>query len=143
MFAYISGSPFVLQDIYGLSPQLFSVMFAVNALGLMAASQVNGRLVGRVPLTRLLVAGLTATATGVVRSPAQRRECICTAGRAAVRHRSHGRATRRDLRYQDRPAHVRGDGDTWRFRARRFCAACPWPRVACQHSRHSKKLDQP
>src|SRR2546421_4089724 len=66
MFAYISGSPFVLQDIYGLSPQLFSVMFAVNALGLVAASQVNGRLVGRVPLTRLLVAGLTATAIGGV-----------------------------------------------------------------------------
>ena len=64
MFAYISGSPFVLQDIYGLSPQLFSVMFGANALGLMTAGQINGRLVGRVPLTRLLAAGLTATATG-------------------------------------------------------------------------------
>src|SRR5438876_3031149 len=66
MFAYISGSPFVLQDIYGLSPQLFSVMFGANALGLMTAGQINGRLVGRVPLTRLLAAGLTATATGGV-----------------------------------------------------------------------------
>src|SRR6266487_2534179 len=66
MFAYISGSPFVLQDIYGLSPQSFSVMFGVNALGLMTAGQINGRLVGRVPLKRLLAGGLTATATGGV-----------------------------------------------------------------------------
>ncbi len=66
MFAYISGSPFVLQEIYGLSPQLFSVIFGTNALGLVTASQINGRLVGRVPPVRLLVAGLIATATGGV-----------------------------------------------------------------------------
>ena len=64
MFAYISGSPFVLQDLYGLSPQLFSIMFGMNALGLMLAAQVNGRLIGRVPPIKLLVAGLIATATG-------------------------------------------------------------------------------
>jgi DHA1 family bicyclomycin/chloramphenicol resistance-like MFS transporter len=66
MFAYISGSPFVLQDIYGLSPQLFSVTFAVNACGLVAAGQVNGRLVGRVAPLRLLTTGLVITATGGV-----------------------------------------------------------------------------
>src|SRR5947209_9366801 len=54
MFAYIAGSPFVLQEIYGLSPQLFSVIFGTNALGLVIASQGNGRLVGRVPPERLL-----------------------------------------------------------------------------------------
>ena len=37
MFAYISGSPFVLQDIYGASPQVFSVLFAANALGIVGA----------------------------------------------------------------------------------------------------------
>jgi len=66
MFAYIAGSPFVLQEIYGLSPQLFSVIFGTNALGLVTASQINGRLVGRVPPVRLLVAGLIATAAGGV-----------------------------------------------------------------------------
>jgi DHA1 family bicyclomycin/chloramphenicol resistance-like MFS transporter len=66
MFAYIAGSPFVLQEIYGLSPQLFSVIFGTNAFGLVIASQVNGRLVGRVPPARLLVAGLIATASGGV-----------------------------------------------------------------------------
>ena len=64
MFAYISGSPFVLQNIYGLTPQLFSVTFAVNASGLVVAGQFNGRLVGRVPPIRLLTAGLVGTATG-------------------------------------------------------------------------------
>ncbi len=42
MFAYIAGSPFVVQDIYGASPQAFSAVFAVNALGII----VNGRLSG-------------------------------------------------------------------------------------------------
>jgi DHA1 family bicyclomycin/chloramphenicol resistance-like MFS transporter len=66
MFSYISGSPFVLQDIYGLSPQLFSVAFATNALGIGVAGQVNGRLIGRVRPIRLLATGLTAMATGAV-----------------------------------------------------------------------------
>jgi DHA1 family bicyclomycin/chloramphenicol resistance-like MFS transporter len=66
MFAYIAGSPFVLQDIYGVSPQRFSLAFGVNALGLVVAGQINGRLVGRVPLIRLLTAGLTAIAVGGV-----------------------------------------------------------------------------
>src|SRR6201999_4005770 len=48
MFAYIAGSPFVLQDIYGASPQLFSVAFATNALGLVAASQLNRALLRRI-----------------------------------------------------------------------------------------------
>ena len=54
LFAYISGSSFVLQGIYGLSPQLYSLAFAVNGLGLIAASQVNARVVERVGPTRLL-----------------------------------------------------------------------------------------
>jgi len=54
LFAYISGSAFVLQRIYGLSPQLYSLAFAMNGLGLIAASQVNARIVERVGPTRLL-----------------------------------------------------------------------------------------
>ncbi|GAA0351894.1 Bcr/CflA family multidrug efflux MFS transporter [Actinoallomurus spadix] len=64
MFAYISGSPFVVQDIYGLSPQAFSLIFAVNALGIVAAGQVSGRLVGRVRLRTLLTAGLVMSLAG-------------------------------------------------------------------------------
>ncbi|POM23343.1 Bicyclomycin resistance protein [Actinomadura rubteroloni] len=64
MFTYISGSPFVLQDIYGLSPQEFSVVFGVNSVGIVAAGQIGGRLAGRVPLGRLLATGLALVATG-------------------------------------------------------------------------------
>ena len=54
LFAYISGSSFVLQRIYGMSPQLYSLAFAMNGLGLIAASQVNARVVERVGPRRLL-----------------------------------------------------------------------------------------
>lgn len=64
MFAYISGSPFVIQNIYGLSPQVFSLIFGTNALGIAIVGQINGRLVGRVPPERLLASALTAIAIG-------------------------------------------------------------------------------
>ncbi|MGA9287340.1 MAG: multidrug effflux MFS transporter [Anaerobacillus sp.] len=59
MFAYISGSTFVLQDIYGLSPQAFSLVFALNGLGIIVATQVTGRLSGKVTESTLLVWGLS------------------------------------------------------------------------------------
>lgn len=64
MFAYIAGSPFVLQEIYGVSEQRFSLMFGTNALGIVLVSQINARLVGRVAPERLLRVGLTSIATG-------------------------------------------------------------------------------
>ncbi|WP_370442707.1 multidrug effflux MFS transporter [Kineococcus halophytocola] len=48
VFTYISGSSFVLQDGYGLSAQRFSLVFAVNGLGIVALGQLNGWAVGRV-----------------------------------------------------------------------------------------------
>jgi DHA1 family bicyclomycin/chloramphenicol resistance-like MFS transporter len=61
MFAYIAGSSFVLEDIYHLSPQLFSLVFAVNSAALIALSLVSGRLVGRIGATVLLRRGLFGT----------------------------------------------------------------------------------
>ncbi|SHG58991.1 MFS transporter, DHA1 family, bicyclomycin/chloramphenicol resistance protein [Jatrophihabitans endophyticus] len=59
VFAYISGSSFVLQDVYGLSPRQFSLVFAANGLGIVLAGQLNGVLLGRVADERgLLRAGL-------------------------------------------------------------------------------------
>jgi MFS transporter, DHA1 family, multidrug resistance protein len=66
MFAYISGSPFVVQDIYGMSPQDFSLIFAVNSLGIVAFGQVSGFLAGRVRLITLLRAGLLVSLLGGV-----------------------------------------------------------------------------
>lgn len=34
LFGYISASPFILQQVYGLSPLLFSICFAINAFSL-------------------------------------------------------------------------------------------------------------
>lgn len=66
MFSYISGSPFVLQNIYGVSPQTFSLIFGMNALGIVIVGQVNGWLVGRVSAERLLGIGLIASSLGGV-----------------------------------------------------------------------------
>lgn len=64
MFAYISGSPYVLQEIHGLSPQAYSAVFAVNALGLVLAAQLSGRLVHRTGPRVLLATGLICSAVG-------------------------------------------------------------------------------
>ncbi len=64
MFAYISGSPFVLQDIHGLSAQTFSLVFGANAAGIMAMNAVSGRTVERLGPSRLLGAGLAVQVAG-------------------------------------------------------------------------------
>lgn len=64
MFAYISGSPFVLQGIYHVSPQIFSLIFATNALGFVITSQVNGSLVSRIDPARMMLIGLIANLAG-------------------------------------------------------------------------------
>ncbi|HEV7680171.1 MAG TPA: Bcr/CflA family multidrug efflux MFS transporter [Candidatus Dormibacteraeota bacterium] len=62
IFTYISGSSFVLQGIYGMSPQTFALAFGLNACGLVGATQINRRLAGSVPIKTLLVAGLVLMA---------------------------------------------------------------------------------
>ncbi|OPH59682.1 Bcr/CflA family drug resistance efflux transporter [Paenibacillus ferrarius] len=64
MFAYISGSPFVLQEIFGVSPQMFSLCFAINGIGVIIAGQVTGRLAGKISDERLLASGLVMAAFG-------------------------------------------------------------------------------
>ncbi|MGW7379999.1 multidrug effflux MFS transporter [Streptomyces sp. NPDC054794] len=60
LFAYISASPFVIQEIYGASPQTFSLLFGLNSVGLVIAGQINGKvLVGRVRLEKVLATGLS------------------------------------------------------------------------------------
>ncbi|GAA4530445.1 Bcr/CflA family multidrug efflux MFS transporter [Amycolatopsis samaneae] len=58
LFAYISGSSFALQEVYGLSPQEFSLVFGFNGVGIVLAGQLNGRLVGRFTERALLTVGL-------------------------------------------------------------------------------------
>jgi DHA1 family bicyclomycin/chloramphenicol resistance-like MFS transporter len=56
----------VLEDIYGVSPQAFSLVFGSNALGLVAASQVSARLVGRLQPVTLMTAGVATGLAGGV-----------------------------------------------------------------------------
>src|SRR5690606_10046877 len=66
MFAYIAGSPFVLQNIYGVTPQQFSLLFALNGVGIIIAAQVTGRLSDRVHEVNLLFAGVVMSCFGSV-----------------------------------------------------------------------------
>ncbi|NYE35557.1 DHA1 family bicyclomycin/chloramphenicol resistance-like MFS transporter [Nocardioides cavernae] len=78
MFAYITGSSFVLQDTYGLSPQQYGAVFATNCLGIVLLGQVNAVLVGRLADERTLLgaslavgaaAGLGVLAAIVLEAP--------------------------------------------------------------------------
>jgi DHA1 family bicyclomycin/chloramphenicol resistance-like MFS transporter len=64
VFAYIAGSSFVLQNVYGLSPQIYGLVFALNAVGLVIGAQVNGRLAGRLGASVLLTGGLVTMTVG-------------------------------------------------------------------------------
>ncbi|GHE10277.1 multidrug effflux MFS transporter [Streptomyces alanosinicus] len=66
MFAYIAGSPFVLQEIHHMSPQAFSYVFGINALGLVVAAQTGGRIVHKSGPRRLLGLGVSGSALGGV-----------------------------------------------------------------------------
>jgi DHA1 family bicyclomycin/chloramphenicol resistance-like MFS transporter len=61
LFGYISGSSFVLQELYGLTPTQFSLVFALNAAGMIVLGLLNARLVRRFPVRGLLLAGLVAS----------------------------------------------------------------------------------
>jgi len=54
MYVYIAGSAFVLVERYGIKPGDFSIFFAGNSLGMIAASQVNVRLLTRMTPDYLL-----------------------------------------------------------------------------------------
>ncbi|MFJ5229542.1 multidrug effflux MFS transporter [Kitasatospora sp. NPDC088391] len=63
LFAYVGGSSVVLQDVYRISPQMYSLVFAVNSLVLLGVTQLNGRvLVQRFPAPVLLVSALAVAA---------------------------------------------------------------------------------
>ena len=66
LFAWISGSSFVLQYLYGLTPFQFGVAFAVGSVGYMAGTMLAARLVMRHELDRTLGYGAAAMAAGGV-----------------------------------------------------------------------------
>lgn len=57
-FAYLAGSPHVLIVLYGIPAKHYGLVFGANALGFILASQLNARLMSRMPPTRVLRRGL-------------------------------------------------------------------------------------
>ncbi|MGK3148967.1 multidrug effflux MFS transporter [Staphylococcus shinii] len=54
LFSYISVSPFVTQNIYHMSAQQFSIMFALIGLSLIFSSQLTGKLIDYIDRQTLL-----------------------------------------------------------------------------------------
>lgn len=66
LFAYISGSPFILQGLYHLSPQQFGLAFSGNAVGLILMTQLNPVFVRRFGPVRVLTVAVLAALLAAV-----------------------------------------------------------------------------
>ncbi|MGR6919207.1 multidrug effflux MFS transporter [[Actinomadura] parvosata] len=64
LFAYLAGATYVLQGIYGLSPQQYALAFGLNSTGFMVFGYLTGRSSERRSVTGTLVAGLAMCALG-------------------------------------------------------------------------------
>lgn len=64
LFAYLSGATFVLQDIYGLTPQQYSYAFGLNSLGFVIGGYVGGRTSEAWSERGTLVIGIAMTLAG-------------------------------------------------------------------------------
>nr|WP_159464142.1 multidrug effflux MFS transporter [Scandinavium goeteborgense] len=65
-YAFITGSPFVYITYFGVEPQHYGWLFAVNIVGLMAVSMINRKLVHRYPLEKLLTFAVLVAAVAAV-----------------------------------------------------------------------------
>lgn len=54
MFTYVSSSPFVFQENFGLSPSQFGLIFGAGAVAVTIGTQVNGFLMGRITPQRIV-----------------------------------------------------------------------------------------
>lgn len=67
LFAYVGGSSFVLQEVYGLSEAQFGLAFGAGAVGLIGGTQYNVRLLRRWAPQRILVSALAVgTVAGAI-----------------------------------------------------------------------------
>jgi DHA1 family bicyclomycin/chloramphenicol resistance-like MFS transporter len=66
IFAYISSSPFVFIQIYGLRTEYFGYVYAMVVFGVIVGAIINTRLVSRVGIDRMISYGLVARLAGIV-----------------------------------------------------------------------------
>jgi DHA1 family bicyclomycin/chloramphenicol resistance-like MFS transporter len=64
LFAWISVSSFVLQNIYGLNPFNFALAFSIGSLGYMSGAMFAARLVVRIGIDGMIGIGSVAMAAG-------------------------------------------------------------------------------
>ena len=139
LITYISALPFIVEDAYHGSPQLFSLFFMINSIGLVAMAQLGARLVKRVPVARVVLLSqlvMAAGAIGFLAVGTHRAPAASGAARAALLLprllRQHA-----PERHRDRADQPRGDrGDRFRLGGRAavparrlpFPAGRPWRR---------------
>ncbi|TYP76607.1 multidrug effflux MFS transporter [Paenibacillus methanolicus] len=59
VFAFVAGTPFIYQNMFGASPQHFSILFALNGLAIMIGSQLVKRMVGKLTERFIIQVGLS------------------------------------------------------------------------------------
>jgi DHA1 family bicyclomycin/chloramphenicol resistance-like MFS transporter len=64
LFAWIAGAPFVMQDLYGLTPVVFGMTYAAGAAGYMVGAYTASRFVMRLGLDRTIGIGAVVMALG-------------------------------------------------------------------------------
>lgn len=62
IFAYLSSSPFLFQEVFAFSPQQYGALFAVNSIGIVLGVQLSSRLMHRHNVgPQWILAGTTAS----------------------------------------------------------------------------------
>ena len=59
IFTYISASSFLFQEVFGLDPQQYGILFGVNAVGLTVCSQLSSRVMRKVAPPMVIAVTLT------------------------------------------------------------------------------------
>jgi DHA1 family bicyclomycin/chloramphenicol resistance-like MFS transporter len=54
LLAYIAGSPYVFIELYDVPPERYGLLFGLNAIGIIGASQINRWLAGRIDPRRIV-----------------------------------------------------------------------------------------
>lgn len=62
--SYISASPFVVENVLGMSNRAYTLIFAINAAGMVAVGTVSSRLIGRLGPEPILRTGQVVTLVG-------------------------------------------------------------------------------
>lgn len=64
LFAYLAGATYMLQDVYGLSPQAYALAFGLNSAGFMVFGYLAGRAAERWSVPGTLTIGIAVAGLG-------------------------------------------------------------------------------